>query len=175
MPNERLNSIVAGIDGKGVVHYSFRVPPQLIVRTPERLRLERPSYILGAREKIASRGYRHCPTHWEWVLMLRPHKGAQFVVDAISAFQDGRSCVADGDATYISPPAFDIVVEQNQWTNKGGSPEQVSVYLEAPTVNPQRFSWLPTPIQLSQQLRLAFDLYGWGGKDGLEREIFSRI
>lgn len=130
------------------------------------------TYALATDEKLIAMGYRHCPTHWEWVLLLRHHKHEKWVGKVAKSFTGTSQKINIDKSEYISPPVANIVREPNDWVAKGGMPEQVSVYLESQT---QRFQWEPSPAQLIKQLQLAFDLYGWDGATGLKAEIFDRI
>ncbi len=57
----------------------------------------------------------------------------------------------------------DIVIEDNQWKHKGGSPKQVSIYFK-----PRVFRYCPRFSELRAVLLLLIELYG---KDYVEKEI----
>jgi len=56
-----------------------------------------------------------------------------------------------------------IVIEENQWKHKGGSPKQVSIYFE-----PRVFRYCPRFSELRAVILLLIELYG---KEYVEKEI----
>ena len=56
-----------------------------------------------------------------------------------------------------------IVIEENQWKHKGGSPKQVSIYFE-----PRVFRYCPRFPELRAVILLLIELYG---KEYVEKEI----
>ncbi len=56
-----------------------------------------------------------------------------------------------------------IVIEDNQWKHKGGSPKQVSIYFE-----PRVFRYCPRFSELRAVLLLLIELYG---REHVEKEI----
>lgn len=171
MPNQKLNKIVEKVE-RGSIFYKLHSPPQKIIDNGSRWELCPPSHVIETGEKLVAMGYRHCPSHWEWVLLLTHHKGNPWVDKVIENFSSGGEVNQINPLQYIIPPVANIVREPNEWTNKGGVPEQISIYLESQV---SRFQWTPSPAQLTKQLQLAFGLYGWLGADGLKAEIFGRI
>ncbi len=61
----------------------------------------------------------------------------------------------------------DIVIEDNQWKYKGGSPKQVSIYFE-----PRVFRYCPRFSELRAVLLLLIELYG---KKHVEKEMGMEI
>ena len=169
MPNRNLNKIVCKIDG-GTIFYKLYSPPQKIVDDGGRWRLKPPQYELKKNETLIAMGYRHCPSYWEWVLLLKNYKGEPWLIAVERQFAEGKRVTELSLIT--QSPVITIVREPNDWTNKGGVPEQISVYLASDI---WEFQWTPSVAQLTVQLCLAFGLYGWGGPEGLKSEIFDRI
>jgi len=60
-----------------------------------------------------------------------------------------------------------IVIEENQWKHKGGSPKQVSIYFQ-----PRVFRYCPRFSELRVVLLLLIKLYG---KEYVEKEIGMEI
>ena len=56
-----------------------------------------------------------------------------------------------------------IVIEENQWKHKGGSPKQVSIYFE-----PRVFRYCPRFSELRTVILLLIKLYG---KEYVEKEM----
>ena len=56
-----------------------------------------------------------------------------------------------------------IVIEENQWKYKGGSPKQVSIYFE-----PRVFRYCPRFSELRAVISLLIELYG---KEYVEKEM----
>ena len=123
MPNERLNKIVTAIDKDGQISYRFWSPPQLIIQSPTRLCLKPPMTSLAVGETLLTKGYRHCPTHWEWVLLLRAN--LDIARDLAPSMRSGASIISENSVEYTTAPVFRILTEENEWKNKGGSPHQV--------------------------------------------------
>ena len=171
MPNKKLNKIVEKIE-RGTIFYRLFSPPQQIIDVGSMWRLEVPSYILGEGESLVAKGYRHCPSHWEWVLILRYYKGQPWLSAIQKEFSEGLGGIREVAPIDMHPPAISIVREPNQWLSKGGVPEQISVYF---AIDNRKFHWKPSVGEITAQLRLAFNLYGWDGPEGLKSEIFVRI
>ena len=170
MPNQNLNQIVEKIE-RGTVFYSVSSPHQIIYSKGRKV-LRKPHYVLGDGEKLIAKGCRHCPTHWEWVLLLQHYKKQPWV----KRFREecsgeiARTCI--DSKRYIVHPVVDIVLERDDWILKGGNSRQIAVYLQS---TESRFQWTPSAYQLIKQIQLAFDLYGWAGASGLKAEIFDRV
>jgi len=60
-----------------------------------------------------------------------------------------------------------IVIEENQWKHKGGSPKQVSIYFE-----PRVFRYCPRFSELRTVILLLIKLYG---KEYVEKELGMKI
>jgi len=60
-----------------------------------------------------------------------------------------------------------IVIEENQWKHKGGSPKQVSIYFE-----PRVFRYCPRFLELRTVILLLIKLYG---KEYVEKELGMKI
>ena len=171
MPNKNLNKIVEKIE-HGEIFYQANPHPHKIIDTGSRWVLRGPSHVLDAGEKLVATGYRHCPSHWEWVLLLQHHKDAPWVDKVVASFSGQGKPYQINTVAYIIPPVVNIVREPNDLVERGGGDEQISVYLKAEV---RRFRWKPSPAQLAKQLQLTCGLYGWGGATGLKAEIFDRI
>lgn len=170
-PNKKLNKVVEKIN-QGTVFYKFLSGPGQIVDIGSRWSLKKSSYSLNEGEKLVTMGYRHCPSHWEWVLILRHYQGEPWLDSIQQEFADGFGGITEIQSLDMPGPAVSIVREPNDWPSKGGMSEQISVYLKS---DERTFQWTPTVDEIVAQLRLLFGLYEWDGPTGLKSEIFDRI
>ena len=172
MPTDRirLQRIVLDVAG-GVVYFDVPDDPHYIVTNGTDFTLTRRGSPMPSGFTSLCDGYRYTPTHGEWALLLREHCETEWYDDLLVRFSRLGS-VGRPDLVFPIGRTQVILTEPNRMRWKGGSELQVSAYLSSDS---STFSWKPTPPELELMLSLAFDLYGWHGDTGLEREIFSKV
>lgn len=167
----RLQRIVEAIEDDGTVIFSLMSKPQQILTVKDGLNLLSPRLEIPAGSRLVGYGYRYCPGHWEWALMLRPHRDSDWYEGLVEQLREGALVDPPPEAVNVSPVVA-IVSEPNRMDKKGGSRTQVSAYLSSAA---QDFSWTPSRYHLEAMLKRAHDLYGWAGPKGLGLEIFERV
>lgn len=172
MPTDRirLQRIVLEIASGEVFFYVPDDPHQIVTNGAE-FDLVRKGSRVKPDFTLQCDGYRYTPTHGEWALLLREHYDTDWYNGLVVGFsQLGQ--VSKPDLVFPSGRTQAILTEPNRMKWKGGSPLQVSAYLSS---DARTFSWKPSRPELELMLCLAFELYGWHGDTGLDREIFSKV
>lgn len=172
MPTDRirLQRIVLAVAG-GEVFFDVPDDPHHIVTNGAEFDLVRKGSPMPFGFTSLCEGYRYTPTHGEWALLLREHCETDWYEGLLVRFSRLGS-VGRPDLVFPHGRTQAILTEPNRMRRKGGSKLQVSAYLSG---DARTFSWTPTQPELELMLSLAFDLYGWHGDTGLEREIFSKV
>jgi len=166
----RLQRIVLDVAG-GVVLFDVPADPHSIVTNGAEFDLVRKGSLTSFGFTSLCEGYRYTPTHGEWALLLREYCETDWYDGLLVRFSRPGS-VGRPDLVFPNGRTQAILTEPNRMRWKGGSKVQVSAYLSSDS---RTFSWKPTQPELELMLCLAFDLYGWHGDTGLEREIFSKV
>lgn len=172
MPTDRirLQRIVLEVAG-GEVFFYVPDDPHDIVTNGSEFNLVRKGSSISIGFTPLCEGYRYTPTHGEWALLLREYRETDWYQDLLLGFSRHEN-LGRPDLVFPNGRTQAILTEPNRMRWKGGSKLQVSAYLSSDS---RTFSWKPTQPELELMLNLAFDLYGWDGDTGLEREIFSKV
>lgn len=166
----RLQRIVRDV-AAGEIFFHVPDDPHHIVTDGVQFDLVRSGTCVPSGFSTLCEGYRYTPTHGEWALLLRQHCHTGWFSDLSYRFSH-LGVARRPELKFPHGRAQAIVTEPNRMRWKGGSSLQVSAYLGSDS---RTFSWKPTRSQLELMLCLAFELYGWNGHTGLNREIFSKV
>lgn len=189
MPKEEFSKPIEKII-EGEIFLKFYSPCQKIVKSCikqnngifyHQLRLKKPDYIVRKNEINCGYGYRYTPSHYEWQNVLKIYKNSDYIDKLIEILSAEKWELEESIEIRFSRIVYDIVLEEDQWPNKGGVPNQVAVYLmpgerlRISKYNMHTFTYSPTKFEIYKQLKFAYLLYGWDGDKGLKKEIFDRI